>query len=538
VATFCPYPTDVASGTFEQPLARTRDFERLAKNEPIDSLDPCVVLMTKHLTKMLDRRYWIALTVIAMLVLGNEMLIQPFVTRLTTDAPLINTAGRQRMLSQRLAKAALAFQLGKGLRAKAYLEEMKQVLDLWSASHRQLLRSDARSWPGFYISKHVHNGLVGLEPHFLMMETAAARMIRAAEADHPDVDTVREQLAVILDNEAEYLGRMDRVVGLYEQEARRRVDSLGWFSWAITSMTLAILAAIGWFILRPAAGLIRRQVFELRQSRDDLETRVRERTQELEAAVDRHRTLVEQFSHVARTSTLGEMASALAHELKQPLGAIANYAEGCLIALNSREPALEEVRSALERLLAATMRSGRIIEQVRRFVTRQGPTHESFDPNHVVREVMEILGVEAQQRGVAVELDLAPDLPSLQGDPVQIQQVVVNLVQNAFEALVQSQTPKPGLVLSTRMAEFGDVEIAVSDNGEGIPPDRLSQVFDAYFSTRARGMGMGLAISRTIVEAHQGRFFVESDPGVKTTFRFLLPATCSDHEQPDGLHRG
>ena len=126
---------------------------------------------------------------------------------------------------------------------------------------------------------------------------------------------------------------MDRVVGLYEREARGRVDNLRWISWAVTGSTLAALAAIGWFILRPAAGLIRRQVAELGQARDELEARVRERTRELEAARERHRTLLEQFSHVGRTSAIGEMASALAHELNQPLGAIANYAEGCLIAL-------------------------------------------------------------------------------------------------------------------------------------------------------------------------------------------------------------
>ena len=94
------------------------------------------------------------------------------------------------------------------------------------------------------------------------------------------------------------------------------------------------------------------------------------------------------------------------------------------------------------------------------------------------------------------------------------------------------------MVITTKLAERGDVAFAVSDNGEGIPPDRLDRIFDAYFSTRAGGMGMGLAISRTIVEAHKGRFVVESDPGVKTTFRFLLPVEQSDNARPDGLHRG
>ena len=163
----------------------------------------------------------------------------------------------------------------------------------------------------------------------------------AAQADHPsrrgdrpDVAAVREGLAVILDNEAEYLRRMDRVVGLYESEARGRVDSLSRISWAVTGLTLASLAAIGLFILRPAVGLIRRQVSELGQAHDELEARVRERTRELELAKERHRTLLEQFSHVGRTSAIGEMASALAHELNQPLGAIANYAEGCLVELD------------------------------------------------------------------------------------------------------------------------------------------------------------------------------------------------------------
>src|SRR5262249_46309959 len=151
-------------------------------------------------------------------------------------------------------------------------------------------------------------------------------------------------------------------------------------------------------------------------------------------------------------------------------------------------------------------------------------SRELFDANDVVRDAVEILGAQSQQRRVAVELDLAPGLPSVWGDPIQIQQVLVNLVRNSMESLAQSQTPNPTLVIRTRASELGGVELAVTDNGEGIPQERLDRVFDAYFSTRAGGMGMGLAICRTIVEAHQGRFFVESEPGVETTFRFQLPA--------------
>jgi two-component system sensor kinase FixL len=152
--------------------------------------------------------------------------------------------------------------------------------------------------------------------------------------------------------------------------------------------------------------------------------------------------------------------------------------------------------------------------------------------------VLEILGAEVRQRGVRVVHDLAPGLPYLQGDPVQVQQVFVNLARNSLESLAQSQTAEPELVVRTRPADDGGVEFAVIDNGEGIPPERLGRVFDANFSTRAGGMGMGLAICRTIVEAHHGRFLVESDPGVRTTFRFLLPADRGDHDRPDRLHRG
>jgi C4-dicarboxylate-specific signal transduction histidine kinase len=383
----------------------------------------------------------------------------------------------------------------------------------------------------------VREGLAALQPDFAAMRDAARRILDSREGVRTSTSSEGPALLTILDHESTYLQKMDGVVGLYEAEAQGRLAAFRRLGWVLTGMILASLAAIGRFILGPASGLIRRQVAELGRARDELEDRVRERTLELESARERHRALLEQFGHAGRVSAAGEMASSLAHELNQPLGAIANYAEGCLIHLEAPAPALEEVRDALLRIRETTLRAGRVIDRVRRFVTRQWPSHEAFDANQAVRDAVEILGDEARRRRAVVSTTLAPGLPYVWGDAIQIQQVLVNLVRNSLDACEQSQTSLREVVIWTLAASDGGVELGVSDNGEGIPPERLPQVFDAYFSTRAGGMGMGLAISRTIVEAHQGRLSVESEPGVHTAFRFRLPSASADHERANGLHR-
>ncbi len=494
--------------------------------------------MRERIAESLGRKYWIALAIVGLLVVGNQALVQPYLVQLTTDAPLINLAGRQRMLSQRLAKAALALARDPGETARPYLVEMQETLDLWSASQDRLLRDAAPASITRPSNAAARTALQELEPAFSRIRAGASRMIRAAARQPPELGEVRDGLAVILAHEEGYLGRMDRIVQLYEREASARVAELRRVGWTVTGLILAILAGIGAFILRPAAVLIRRQILELRQARDDLEDRVAERTRELEAAGERHRNLAEQVSHVARTTTIGEMASGLAHELNQPLGAIANYAEGCLVELAAPRPDLAEVRGALDRLLGTTFRAGQIIDRIRRFVTRHESKHQRFDLNQTVEEVREILRGETGQRGIAVQLELAPDLPWVWGDPIQIQQVLVNLARNGFDAIAAAQPTDPMLVMQTRPAESGDIEVAIIDNGEGIEPDNLKRVFEAYFSTRADGMGMGLAICRTLVEAHQGRIAVESTRGIGTTFHLTLPGASSDDAAASCLHRG
>jgi two-component system sensor kinase FixL len=497
-----------------------------------------ILPMQQHLTALLNQRYLATLSLVALLVLLNQLLLQPSLLRLTSDAPVLNIAGRQRMLSQRLTKSALALSTTDIKDRKRYSEELVQMLRLWTSSHDGLRNGDAAmSLPGAN-SPGVNSAFDGLEPYYLQMRTAAKRLIGQEVRTQPGAAEIRDSLETILGAEGEYLARMDNVVGLYEREARDRVARLFWTGWAVMGLILVALLAIGRFILLPAIEVIDRQVDELGRARDELEDRVQARTRELQISTERHQALVEQLNHVARTNTIGEMASGLAHELNQPLGAIANYAEGCLVELASPRPAIAEVTRALEKLVATTLRAGKIIEGIRTFVTRHETRREPFDPNRTVEAVESILRDEARQRGLTLQTNMAPDLPSLWSDAIQIQQVIINLVRNAFDAVSSAQTTAPKVLIATRGADGGGVEFSVTDNGEGIDSERLNRVFDAYFSTRAGAMGMGLAICRTIIEAHQGRITVTSLPRVATTFRFTLPLGACEDDRTDSLHRG
>jgi len=507
------------------------------------------VVDAERAENLLAHRYLAVLAMVALIVLGDQALVQPRLYVLATDAPVINMAGRLRMLGERLVKAALARERAATADDRErFREELDVIRIRWIAAHEGLRHgSEALSLPGRN-SEVVRAAFDDIEPYFVRMGEALKRL--ASREAGPDRSAV--ELATLLQVEGAYLLRMDNVVEIYAAEARARVDQLRWTGWALTGLVLLALLGIRLFILGPAEGLIRSQVSELRKARDALEVRVRERTAELERANSdlqheareraraeaRHRSLVEQFSHVARTNTIGEMASGLAHELNQPLGAVANYVEGCLVALDAPEPPIDEVKGALSRALDATMRTGQIIRRIRRFVTRQSSEPEVFAANRVVEDVEALFRDEAKRLGIALDLDLGEGLPPVSGDPVQVQQVLLNLVRNAAEAVTSAATPGPAVILTTRPTGSGLVEYRVTDNGEGIPPEKIGHVFDAFFSTRAHGMGMGLAISRTIVEAHHGRIGVESEPGIRTTFRFTLPPASPDADARDRLRGG
>ncbi|MFI5395406.1 MAG: nitrogen regulation protein NR(II) [Candidatus Binatia bacterium] len=230
-----------------------------------------------------------------------------------------------------------------------------------------------------------------------------------------------------------------------------------------------------------------------------------------------------ELSYLLRLSTMAEMASGIAHELNQPLTAIINYAKGCArrIRTGIGEPA--EILPVLEEVAAQAMRAGEMIRQVRNFVRKSQRRREMVDLNALVRGVARLVEAEARQHAVRMQLDLAPRIPSLFVDAVQIEQVILSLVRNGLEAVYGSKRDTREVVLHTSMASDDAVEIAVCDSGEGLPQEIAERVFDPFVSTKASGLGMGLSISRSIVEAYGGRLWAAPNANHGTTFRFTLP---------------
>jgi two-component system, LuxR family, sensor histidine kinase DctS len=250
---------------------------------------------------------------------------------------------------------------------------------------------------------------------------------------------------------------------------------------------------------------------------------------------ERERRQVETLAHNARLTMLGEVASTLAHELNQPLTAIASYGAGVSNSLAKLGVQDELVLGALQRLGQQAAHAGRIVARIREFLTRREPRHEHCDLNEVISAALDLLKRDCQRRGVTLELALAPGVPAVLADAVLIEQVVINLVRNAADALSAREPADGGrhITVSSRVA--GDfVRIDVQDNGPGLTGRRIEQLCAPFYSTKTDGMGMGLAICRSIIEAHQGVLDASDASTGGALFSFSLPLT---HEHiPETLH--
>jgi C4-dicarboxylate-specific signal transduction histidine kinase len=269
----------------------------------------------------------------------------------------------------------------------------------------------------------------------------------------------------------------------------------------------------------------------LRHARDELETRVQDRTAELrqanETLRERGETLQKvqtELAHVTRVMTVGELTASIAHELNQPLAAIVTNSNACLRWLGGAQPNLDEARKAVDRIIKDSYRASDVISRVRALVKKTPARNDLVDLNEVIVEVLALAQNQARRAGVVLKRELATDLPRVRGDRVQLQQVILNLVINGLEAIANNKNGERELSISSGIDDSKDMTIAVRDTGEGLDPANLDRVFDAFFTTKADGMGMGLAISRTIIESHGGRLWATPNSPRGAIFQFTLPA--------------
>ena len=219
---------------------------------------------------------------------------------------------------------------------------------------------------------------------------------------------------------------------------------------------------------------------------------------------DESRRLQDRLLHVSRLAAVGEMASGIAHELNQPLAAVANYAQACERLLGLPNPDLEEVRDALRQIAAQAVRAGDIINRLRGLTRAREARGEPSDVNSLIRELNDLIESDARHHQARCRIELAEPLPSIVLERTQIQQVVLALVRNALEALAAMPAAAREVRVRTGRAADGDVQIEVCDNGPGVSPDIVQRLFDPFCTTKPAGTGLGLASSRTIARAHGG----------------------------------
>jgi PAS domain S-box-containing protein len=235
-----------------------------------------------------------------------------------------------------------------------------------------------------------------------------------------------------------------------------------------------------------------------------------------------------EFAHAARVSMLGELTASIAHEVNQPLGAILTNGEAALLWLKRPQPNLNELRALSARTIADARRAADIIRRIRDMATRAETERSRVALNAVIEDVSLFLNPEMKKNYVETTLDLAPDLPDVMGDRVQLQQVFANLAINTIQAMAGQEDRR--LVIRTGRVDEGFVRAEIEDTGHGIPPENVNQLFQSFFTTKRGGMGIGLAVCRSIIEAHGGRIEAANRPGGGAQFRFTLPA-LTEHAQ-------
>jgi C4-dicarboxylate-specific signal transduction histidine kinase len=277
--------------------------------------------------------------------------------------------------------------------------------------------------------------------------------------------------------------------------------------------------------LRRARDYLAETVKELQRTNQALRAESHER-ESAEEALHQARADV---AHVNRVTTMGELTASLAHEVNQPIAAAVTNANTCLRWLASDTPNLEEARAAALRVVTDGRRAAEIISRVRQLFKKGTTERELVDVNEVIREMVVLLRGEAARQNISVRTELAVDLPPVMGDRVQLQQVMMNLMINGIDAMKDVDGTRE-LGINSRLAENEEILVSVSDTGVGLPLQQADKIFNAFFTTKLHGTGMGLRISGTIVESHGGRLWADGNSPRGASFYFTLPTRVEAHE--------
>ncbi len=242
------------------------------------------------------------------------------------------------------------------------------------------------------------------------------------------------------------------------------------------------------------------------------------------AAEAKLRKIEADFSHAARLSMLGEMTTSIAHEIKQPLSAILMNAQTSLRYLRKAEPNLEKADQLTSRVVESAQRASDIIGRIQDMAGKRAPTNALLEFNDVVHQCLVFLRHESEDKNVVIKATLEPSLPPIQGDRIQLQQVIVNLIVNSLQAMKAAPQTRREIYLETSLDESDHVVFSIRDTGTGIPPDHIEQIFDGFFTTKEAGLGIGLAICQSIIKAHGGTITAANHPEGGAVFRFSIPA--------------
>ncbi len=259
-------------------------------------------------------------------------------------------------------------------------------------------------------------------------------------------------------------------------------------------------------------------------AKEDMLSIVRDVSAERQAE-ERNRRHRDELAHVTRLSTMGEMATGIAHELNQPMSGIASYAAACLMILDSAEstPQSATLVDIINKIESQAQRAGEIVRRLRKLVVRRDSLYHAVDLMAAIREVMALVDADATHAGVETRIHTSGDVPCVLADRIQIEQVILNLVRNALEAMEVADVRRPRLEISVTTTPNDEVSVEVADNGPGVRPAEADRVFEQFYSTKNEGMGMGLSISKTIIEAHGGKMRVRKSATGGATFHFTLP---------------